>query len=337
MDSLTQIILGAAVGELVLGKKVGNKAILWGAIAGTIPDLDVFSSLWAEDIIQANEWHRGVTHSILFSVVMAPIFAWLVSKIEKRADATWKEWTKLMFWSLVTHPLLDAHTTWGTQLFWPFENKISYNNIFVIDPLYTLPFMVFVILAMRLPKLSPKRRFWNNLGLIVSSSYMLLTFGFKYLAYSHFKTAAEQQHIDYVDITTRPTPLNSILWTANVETPDSFLMGYYSLLDNPKNQIHYLRFLKNHEGLGKMKNEDKIQRLIELSEHNYIIVNQGDTVIFNDLRFGKLAGDSPKPDFVFSFRLFYDAHGELQVQESPKSFDGVGEAFAKLWVRIKGI
>src|SRR5688572_5158489 len=73
MDSLTQMVLGAAVGELVLGRKVGNKAILWGAIAGTIPDLDVLSSLFLDDL-RANEVHRGVTHSLLFSLVAAPLF-----------------------------------------------------------------------------------------------------------------------------------------------------------------------------------------------------------------------------------------------------------------------
>ena len=64
MDSLTQIVLGAAVGEAVLGRKIGNKAILWGAIAGTIPDLDVLSKLFVDDVT-ANEWHRGFSHSIL--------------------------------------------------------------------------------------------------------------------------------------------------------------------------------------------------------------------------------------------------------------------------------
>ncbi|MBL7985752.1 MAG: metal-dependent hydrolase, partial [Flavobacteriales bacterium] len=74
MDSLTQIVLGAAAGEVVLGRKIGNKAILWGAIAGTIPDLDVLArSLY--DPLRANELHRGITHSLFFSMVMAPILA----------------------------------------------------------------------------------------------------------------------------------------------------------------------------------------------------------------------------------------------------------------------
>lgn len=65
MDSLTQIVLGAAVGEAVLGKKVGNKAMLYGAIAGTIPDLDVLARNFV-DTVTATEWHRGFSHSIFF-------------------------------------------------------------------------------------------------------------------------------------------------------------------------------------------------------------------------------------------------------------------------------
>jgi inner membrane protein len=80
MDSLTQIVLGAAVGEAVLGRKVGNKAMLYGAIAGTIPDLDVISSFFT-DTVTALEIHRGFTHSVFFSVVFAPIFAFFSHSI----------------------------------------------------------------------------------------------------------------------------------------------------------------------------------------------------------------------------------------------------------------
>ncbi|MFT7114443.1 MAG: inner membrane protein, partial [Candidatus Azotimanducaceae bacterium] len=132
MDSLTQIVLGAAVAEKVLGKKIGNKAMLYGAIAGTIPDLDVISKFFV-DPIRANELHRGFSHSILFCLLAAPILGWLVSKIEfKFKDVSWPDWSKLFFWGLFTHPLLDAHTAWGTQLFWPFDLRVAYKNIFVV-------------------------------------------------------------------------------------------------------------------------------------------------------------------------------------------------------------
>ena len=167
MDSLTQIVLGAAVGEVVLGKKVGNKAMLYGAIAGTIPDLDVLSSNFT-DTTRALELHRGFTHSVVFSMVFAPTFGWLVSRYEKFKE--FKGWSWLFFWAFVTHPLLDAHTTWGTQLFWPFDLRLAFKTIFVIDPLYTLPFLICVVLAMRRNRLDTKRRYYNRLGLALSTS-----------------------------------------------------------------------------------------------------------------------------------------------------------------------
>ena len=178
MDSLTQIVLGAATGEAVLGKKVGNKAMLWGAIAGTIPDLDVFVGKFFHPLTEM-EIHRGFSHSIVFDVLMAPILGWLIYKFylwrRGKEEANFKEWSLLIFWSLFTHPLLDAHTTWGTQLLWPFDLRIAYKNIFVVDPLYTVPFIVFLVMAMRLKRDNPKRKFWNWFGIGISSVYMLIT------------------------------------------------------------------------------------------------------------------------------------------------------------------
>ena len=163
MDSLTQIVLGAAVGEAVLGKKVGNKAMLWGALAGTIPDLDVLARYFV-DTVTAIEWHRGFSHSILFSIVFAPIFGWLVWQIHKKQNASWREWSWLFFWGLFTHPILDAFTTWGTQLFWPFKIRLAFQSIFVIDPLYTIPFLIFVVLAAFQKRTSPKRESITDWG-----------------------------------------------------------------------------------------------------------------------------------------------------------------------------
>ena len=278
MDSLTQIVLGASVGELVLGKKAGNKALLWGAVAGTIPDLDVLSRSFT-DIVTAHEWHRGVTHSILFCVLSAPLFGYLVKKFERlflsvfficlmgvfylprqglnekflvlsalgalfflayklkpnSKDLTILDWSKLMFWSLVTHPLLDAHTTWGTQLFWPFDLRIAYQNIFVADPFYTIPFLICTALVMFFKRTDNRRRMWNKAGLIISSFYMLLTIVFKYITYVQFDKDLNSKGVQYINIDTKPTPLNSILWTANVETKEGYYVGYYSLFDENNN------------------------------------------------------------------------------------------------------
>ncbi len=76
MDSLTQIVLGAACGEVVAGKKIGNRAMLWGAVGGTIPDLDVFASFFMDEI-GSTSFHRGFMHSFLFAA-LAP---WVLAKL----------------------------------------------------------------------------------------------------------------------------------------------------------------------------------------------------------------------------------------------------------------
>ncbi len=332
MDSLTQIILGAAVGEAVLGKKVGNKAMLYGAIAGTIPDLDIFASYFT-DTVTALEIHRGFTHSIFFSVLFAPIFGWLISKIERKSIASWKDWSLLMFWGLFTHPVLDSFTTWGTQLFWPFEIRLAFKNIFVIDPLYTLPFLLFLILAMRAERGSPRRRKMNNLGLIVSSLYMLISIGLKGVTYSKFEDALKKQNISYLQIQTKPAPFNTILWTANVELEDAYLIGNYSLFDTKP--ILFKLYPKNHELLGALKSEDKVKRLITISNGWYTIMQKNDQLYLNNLQFGVLDNNSEIPNFVFSYRLIRE-NDEMLIEEVERKPEEAKKLLLDLGSQILG-
>lgn len=331
MDSLTQIILGAAVGEAVLGKKIGNKAMLYGAIAGTIPDLDVFSSFFT-DTVTALEAHRGFTHSIFFSVLFAPIFAFIIARFERYKN--FKDWTWLFFWAFVTHPILDAQTTWGTQLFWPLDLRLAFKNIFVIDPLYTLPFLVFLILAMRQKKEARQRRIYTNLGLGISSGYLILTFILKGFAYQQFAKALEVQNIDYTAIQTKPTPLNTILWSANVATKDAYLIGFTSFLDTKP--VQFSRYLKNHELLGDVVDHPKMQRMIAISKGWYTINQKEGHLYFNDLRFGAMSNAPNATNFVFKYKIEIDADGTPFFMEVKKEkLEGI-QLLSDLWTRIKG-
>ena len=97
MDSLTQIILGAAAGEVVLGKKVGNRAMLWGAVGGTIPDLDVLTGVFLTPIEELAA-HRGFSHSILFAVLGACVFGWLIHRLYQ---STYHKYLAFMGWFLL--------------------------------------------------------------------------------------------------------------------------------------------------------------------------------------------------------------------------------------------
>jgi inner membrane protein len=330
LDSLTQIVLGAAVGEAVLGRKIGNKAMLYGAIAGTIPDLDVLASFFT-DTVSALEIHRGFTHSVFFSVLFAPILAFIVTKYETYKN--FKNWTFLFFWVFITHPILDAQTTWGTQLFWPLDIRLAFKNIFVVDPLYTLPFLVFLILAMFQKRATKKRRFYNNLGLGISSSYLVLTIILKGVSYQKFTKELTLQNINYITIKTKPTPLNTILWTANVETKNSFFIGNSSFFD--QHAIHFSEYPKNHYLLGDIVKQ-KTKRMIAISKGWYTINKKDNNLYFNDLRFGVLSIQPDATNFVFKYKIEIATDGTPFFLEEPKEKSDGKKLLLDLWVRIKG-
>ena len=237
MDSLTQIVLGAACGEVALGKKIGNKAMLFGAVGGTIPDLDVFVGSWLySNEIDAMAFHRGFMHSIVFAVLAAWLLGILVHKLydsgKRKHTTSRKDWQWLFFLSIFTHPLLDSFTPYGTQLFLPFTDyRVALNTISVVDPIYTIPFLLCLITAMFFKRTSNRRRFMNKLGLSISSLYLILTIANKFYIDSVYRKSLKELSIDHLRFQTQPTIFNNVLWYGIAETNDNYYVGFYSLLD----------------------------------------------------------------------------------------------------------
>jgi len=332
LDSLTQIVLGAAVGEATLGKKIGNKALLYGAIAGTIPDLDVLFGNFT-DTITAIEWHRGFSHSVLFCLLMAPLLGWLVNKIETKPNIGWKPWSVLFFWCLFTHPLLDAFTTWGTQLFWPLEYKIAFNSIFVIDPFYTLPFLMSCIIILFKKKGSATRRKLNRFSLIFSTFYLITSLVVKFMVISKFESALKAQQIEYSQISTRPAPFSILLWNANVDTKNSYLIGDYSFFDSQP--IAFKAYPKKRSASSEILSYKNVQRLIDISEGWFIIERKEGQWIFNDLRFGLIPKRNGDTYFAFSYEL-NRVNGKILATEVEKTRDDASYILNVLLDRLKG-
>ncbi|NBG67350.1 metal-dependent hydrolase [Acidiluteibacter ferrifornacis] len=345
MDSLTQIVLGAAVGEATLGKKIGNKALLWGAIGGTIPDLDVFVGKLFDTVTEL-DIHRGFSHSILFSLLLAPVLGFIVNKwYQKSNEANWRDWTLLFFWALFTHPLLDSFTTWGTQIFWPMDYRVAFHSIFVIDPLYTLPFLISTIAVLFYQRESPIRRRWNRFGILYSTAYLGITLLIKTHVNEVVVDSLKQQQIQFESFQTRPTPFNTLLWATNVELEDDFLMGYYSLFDKQPKVI-FKRIAKQHLLQREVEKENDFQRLQFLTKGYYTLEQFSDTLVMNDLRFGEFSGwnsiaettnsVSEENDFVFTYYLTRDNEGQLVVHRKPNQMRKAKEAMNGLWNRLKG-
>src|SRR6185295_2394162 len=113
MDTITHTVLRACLGEVIAGKKLGKKAMLLGALANNIPDVDVVTSLWMNDADRLLA-HRGFTHSILFALLCTPLLALIAVRLSKKNLLSFNQWMLLFGIGIFTHIFIDAFTVYGT-------------------------------------------------------------------------------------------------------------------------------------------------------------------------------------------------------------------------------
>lgn len=330
MDSLTQIVLGIAVAEVCAGKELKNRTFLYGAILGTLPDLDVVVGSFMNDV-DGVSIHRGISHSLFLFLILSPIFGWLISKIEKN-KISFKKASWMAFWGLFTHVLLDMFTSWGTQVLWPLETRFAFKTIFVIDPLYTIPLLISLIFVWR-NKDALLRMKYVKRGLIISSSYLVLTVFVKLYALNQFEKALAKQSISYSEIIVKPTAFNIILWNANVATADAYLLSDFSLFDSQP--ISFKSYPKNETLELRLKENPDFKKLQKISEGWYLISEKENNLYFNDLRFGLLNDNPINPQFAFSYQFIKTDKGLIAVEVEKERRDGKA-LLRKIFKRLKG-
>lgn len=220
MDPLSQGVLGASVPQAFSQKKHIVAASLFGAISGMAPDLDSFIRSDTDPLLYL-EYHRQFSHSLFFipigGLICAMVFYALFAR---RWQISFKLTYTFCLLGYATHGLLDACTSYGTQLLWPFSNeRFAWNTISIVDPLFTLPLLALVIFALR--KKNP--RFAQiALGWVVF--YQGLGF------YQHQRVAeagaqlAEQRGQMPIRLEAKPSFGNLLLWKVIYEVED----GYYT-------------------------------------------------------------------------------------------------------------
>ncbi|MBN2433057.1 MAG: metal-dependent hydrolase [Acidobacteria bacterium] len=335
MDTLTQMTLGAGVGELILGRKVGNKALLWGAVAGLIPDLDVLAGVFMSPVDRF-VFHRTVSHSILFCVVLAPLLGWLLARLHAKDKVPWLPWSRLVFWGLFTHILLDCFTGYGTQVFWPFlDHRVEWNTIFVVDPLYTLPFLGCLLVLVFLNRTSRTRRIlaWTGIGL--STAYLALTVVNKLHMESVFQEALVSQNLAHRRLMTQPSPLNNLLWRGVAETHNGYWIGYYSLLDDDR-RIRF-RFVPRLDRLiDDLRRDPDLVKLLHKCDGYYCLTREDGALVFNDLRFGRFQEwDDGAGGYIFAFVIETDS-APLSLTRRRPDFPVSGDLLKQFVARVFG-
>lgn len=340
MDSITQAALGTAVGYACWSKPLGRKALPYGFALGTLPDLDIVAFPLLDDV-QRLYWHRGESHSVWFLILGSWLTAWLL----RRMPLTRKLSAQQAWWGVfaiyVTHVLIDLFTVYGTQLLAPFSRHgFGTNNLFIIDPLFTVPLLIGILGALLFR--TEKRRTWfNNLGLVIATAYVGWSFISQAVASRHFEQALEDQRIEAKRTMTSASAFNTVLWRHLVETEDGFLIGYWSWFDASDAAIPFAPIARHAEAVEPVKEARSFAVVDWFAQGWWAVIQSGEgkaTVV--DLRFGEIPtkpGQLPQ-DRGWSFAWEFDltAGADAPLVQKPRGVDDMGATMDLLWQRIQG-
>ncbi|MEO0998411.1 MAG: metal-dependent hydrolase [Pseudomonadota bacterium] len=294
MDSLTQLVLGATIGEATLGRVAHRRGALYGAVCGTLPDLDV---AWPyADAVAAFTWHRTWSHSLLVLSLLALALFWLIRRFDARATGPPGLWLVAVWLALVTHPLLDALTVYGTQLLLPFSDyPVSGSVLFIIDPLYTLPLAGCLIAAL-LSGSGERGRTLARAGLLVSCAYLALALAAKVTIERDVRASLAERGVTPAAVLTTPTPFNIVLWRAVVMFDDRYEVSYWRVVggtdEPPLNS-----YPNGHRSLAPVTDAAAVERLRWFT-HGFFNVREIDgRMVMTDLRMGI------EHAYIFSFAV----------------------------------
>lgn len=309
MDSLSQFALGAAVAQATLGSKLGPRAMLVGGLLGTVPDMDVLVRY--SDAVASFTFHRSWSHSLfVLSLASIPI-AWLCHRFypdkwlsagagdESRFYASintsnsasenvtsnvpsYAQWLMCVFLVLITHATLDGFTIYGTQLFWPLNvEPTAIGSIFIVDPLYTVPLLIALLLAFR-SRIRAHRVVIA--GLVVSTAYLILTLHLQGNVRAIAHASLQQQNLSTENVLVAPTPF-SLLWRLVSIDNGTYHEGFYSLLDDDKH-IEFVSYNRNSDMINQYSDHWPIARMDWFTGGMISASQVNDQLVINDLRMG---------------------------------------------------
>ncbi len=327
MDSLTQLTFGAACGEAVLGKKIGRKALVWGAVLGTLPDLDVFIPLGGP--VNDFVYHRGFSHSLILLALLSPMIAWLITKVHPDTKRYYRRWVLLCFLVLEASVLLDLLTIYGTQVFWPFDTTpMAVPILFIIDPFFTIPILLGVLAALVLKRYSTLGHRLNMVGLVLSLAYLVWAFSAAEFVERRVTEKLARQGVSYSQFIISPAPFNTLLWRVVGIDKDRYFETYFSLFDR-KTPLFVDFYPRNLALMAGIEEHPPIAKLKRFTRGYYAFSPMGEYVVMTDLRMGS------EPDYVFRFKVarLNDSH-PTPIDDERLNTNQDWRRLAWVWARI---
>ena len=342
VDSITHAALGAALGEWMLGKRLGNRALAWGALVGTLPDLDALfmpffdtaGKLW---------WHRGPSHSLGVMLVGCYVLAPWLAKLWRRDQVSKVRAGCFLLAVWGVHVLTDCFTVYGTALGWPLPvSRVAFNHLFIIDPLFTLPLVVTLVwLAfLRTNKQRQQRRRLNAWGLGLATGYALLSVGMKFTASAGFDADLARRGVTFQRRMEAPTPFNILLWRAVVDRGDEFWVGYRTVFERHGTPVRWTVYPQGRAALAGLADMREVQTVKGFTDGWWLARSHVQGAWIGDLRFDEARNWGEKKTMVdsrlrFAWDVIPNAQGD-RLRQLPPAREQPGETFRRMAARMLG-
>ena len=329
MDSITHLFLGGAIAAAIAPPAQRRAALLAGAALNTLPDLDILPLLLSDDPVVRMTWHRSATHSLL----VLPLLAWGLWMGFRgrggRVDQAPQRWFWIFQLGLLSHPLVDALTVYGTQLFWPLPlPPVMLGSLFIVDPLFTLPLALgCAIAAFAGMRVLGTRALACGLALAVGYA------GWSLLAKAVVDRRADASlaalGLGDAPRFSVPMPFNTLLWRVVAMTPDGFLEGETSLVAD-RGAVAFRRHATDPAALRAAASVPDGARLLWFNHHFAKAEVRDGQLVVTDLRMGA------EPDYSFRFAVARrDGERWVPIRPEQLRWPAVGRReLGALWQRI---
>jgi inner membrane protein len=316
MDSLTHVTLGVCVGEILLSKKLGKKALLWGALAQNLPDIDTLAATFVpadQDLLI----HRGITHSLIFALIVGLALAFAAKKIHFKTYMSFAGLAFFFCFQLCLHDLLDTCTSYGTGLLEPFSHhRFSINLIYVADPLFTISLLVAALMLIFKPIANKHRVKWAVAGLVIAQAYLCFaSFNKAYIDSKSEKSfgAGNMHPSTYI---TTPAPFNALLWYIVAKTDSGYYTGYASIFDNRQLPVQLQYHPKNQQLMNQAADQTVAKNLRTFGGEYYTLSKTNGNIYLNVLRFEQIHGwFNGSAPFAFSYPLSGNVNDSMLLQK----------------------
>ncbi|AMG58179.1 metal-dependent hydrolase [Pantoea vagans] len=305
MDSVSQLVLGASVSVAVMGRRVPIwQAVLVGGVCGTLPDLDVFID--HGDAIRNMTLHRTETHAMLWLTLISPLMAWGIAGLF-RQRVKWAVWWPAIWLALITH--------------YPY----AIGSIYIVDPLYTLPLLIG--LGVALWRRGEKGLRGNRIGLALSTLYLVWSVVIQGVAGWQIRDSLTAQGIADNKVLVTPTAFNTLVWRSVIMTPDRYGETYWSLL-SPSRPLQVAWYPRHPELFDAFRGSWYAERVAWFSHGFYALRDQDGQTTIADLRMGE--GDN----YTFTFGLGTPQQPDSWPQRLPYERPTLSAIFSALSERL---